>query len=162
MRAGLLLIAVLALAGCATERHGKVGDALKGDRLQAKLLTFVPEVPERRLGHDVTGLNAPGRGMRFAAADFAVCNQTGAAAIPWRFELRLGDGSSVHPHGAMSVYDDALEMVRDGCDRGWVVWQIPAQATAKSVYYEFDWSHQNGQPGSGSVSEEHDRFDWSL
>jgi hypothetical protein len=163
MRAGLLLIVALALAACGTtERHGKVGDALKGDHMQAKLLAFVATVPERRLGHDVTGLNAPARGMRFAAADVAVCNDTGAAAIPWRFELRLGDGSSVHPQQPVSVYDNELETVRDGCDDGWVVWQVPAAAKAESVYYEFDHSEQIGQPGSGSVREEHDRFHWSL
>jgi hypothetical protein len=96
--------------------------------------------------------------MRFAAADVAVCNDTGAAAIAWRFELRLADGASVHPHGPTSVYDDALETVRDGCDRGWVVWQIPAAATAESVYYEFDWSRQTAT----TREEEHDRFHWSL
>jgi hypothetical protein len=162
MRAcALIPVVALALTACGTtERHGEVGDALKGDRVQAKLLRFVARVPERRLGHDVTGLNAPARGMRFAAADVAVCNDTGAAAIAWRFELRLADGSSVHPHGPTSVYDDALETVREGCDRGWVVWQIPADARAASVYYEFDWSHRRGT--SPSIEEEHDRFHWSL
>jgi hypothetical protein len=162
MRTWPLLPAVmLALAGCGTnERSGAVGDALKGDHVQAKLLRFVARVPERRLSHDVTGLNAPARGKRFAAADVAVCNDTGAAAIAWRFELRLADGSSVHPNGPTSIYDDALETVREGCDRGWVVWQIPADVRAESVYYEFDWSRRRGS--SSAIEEEHDRFHWSL
>jgi len=156
-----IVVAALLVAGCGTtERHGEVGDALKGDHLQAKLLRFVPRVPERLLSRDVTGLNAPARGMRFAAADVAVCNDTGAAAIPWRFELRLGGGASVHPRGPTSIYDDALETVRDGCDRGWVVWQVPADVEAESVYYEFDWSHRRGS--STSVEEEHDRFHWTV
>jgi hypothetical protein len=162
MRAALLLALAALLAGCATERHGKVGDALKNDHMQAKLLEFVPAVPDRRIGHDVTGLNAPGRGMRFAAADVAVCNDTGAAAIPWRFELRLADGSSVHPRQPTSVYDDSLETVRDGCDEGWVVWAVPTAAKAKSLYYEFDWSHQQTYGSSSSSEGEHDRFFWSL
>jgi hypothetical protein len=162
MRAGLLVIAVLVLAGCGTtERHGKVGDALKNRHLQAKLLDFVPTVPERRLGHDVTGLNAPAHGMRFAAADVAVCNDTGAAAIPWRFELRLAGGASVHPKQPTFVYDDALDVVRDGCDSGWVVWEVPSGAKAKSLYYEFDWTHRTSSTSS-STTGEHDRFHWSL
>jgi hypothetical protein len=162
MRAGLVLIAALVLAGCGTtERHGGLGDALKGDHMQAKVLRFVPTVPERKLGHDVTGLNAPGAGMRFAAADLALCNDTGAAALPWRFELRLDDGSSVHPHQPTSVYADALEPVRDGCDQGWVVWEVPSGAQAKSLYFEFDYSHQTAN-GSSYRDDEHDRFHWAL
>src|SRR4051794_3768058 len=102
MRAGLVLIAALVLAGCGTtERHGGVGDALKGDHVQAKLLRFVP----------------PAAGKRLAAAELAVCNDTGAAAIPWRFELRLGGGSNLHPQPT-SEYQNELETVRDGCDSG--------------------------------------------
>jgi hypothetical protein len=162
MRAGLLLIAVLVLAGCgATERHGAVGDALKNDHVQAKLLQWVPSVPEKRLGHGVTGLNRPGNRMRFAAVDVALCNDTGAAAIAWRFELRLADGSSVHPKVPTSIYGDALDVVRDGCDRGWIVYEVPADARAKTLHYEFDWSHQTAN-GSSYSDNEHDRFDWSL
>jgi hypothetical protein len=162
MRRVLPLLAVLAVAGCgATERTGAVGDALKGKHVQAKLLAWVPTVPAKRLGHDITGLSTPAHGMRFAAADIALCNDTGAAAIAWHFELRLDDSSSVHPQTASQVYDDQLDTVRDGCDRGWIVYQVPKAAKVKTLHYEFDWSHQTANGSSYSESE-HDRFDWSL
>ena len=161
MRAGPVLIAALLLGGCgATERHGRVGDALKGDHLQAKLLAWVPTVPDRLLRDDVTGLNQPARGMRFAAVDVALCNDTGAAAMAWQFELRMDDGAKAHPHQPTSVYDDTLDTVREGCERGWVVFQIPAGARPTTLHYEFDWS----QPGVNGVPRDSEdvRFDWSL
>ncbi len=161
MRAGLVLIAALVLAGCGTTSiRGEVGDALKGEHLQAKLLAWVPTVPERRLRDDVTGLNTPRRGMRFAAVDVALCNDTGAAAMAWQFELRMDDGAKARPHQPTSVYENTLETVRDGCERGWVVFQIPTGARPTALQYEFDWS----EPGINGVprDSEHVRFDWSL
>ena len=161
MRRLVILIAVLALTGCSTKLQGKVGAALKGDHLQAKLLDFVPRVPDRMLGHDYSGLNAPGPGQRFAAAEVAVCNDTGASTIAWNFTLHLADGSVAHPSIASSVYHRMYDDVRDGCGRGWLVYAIPADAKAQTLHYEFDWSH-NPAYGQSTGDQEHDRFDWSL
>lgn len=163
MRILVASLAAVVLAGCGTtQRHGSVGDALKGDHVQAKLLDFVPRVPDKRLGHDNSGLNAPARGMRFAAADVALCNDTGAAAIEWAFTLRLADGSTVHPSIASSVYPDMMQTVRNGCDSGWLIYPVPARAKAVALRYRFDYSHRGSYGSSSATDSEHDRFDWSL
>ncbi|MEA2126081.1 MAG: hypothetical protein QOI80_2863 [Solirubrobacteraceae bacterium] len=160
MRARLLLVlvAALALSGCTTEREGKVGDTLKAGWIEAKLLRYVPAVP-RRKGHDVTGLSVPSPGHHFAGFDVALCNNSGLAVIPFHFELELADGDGVRPRTPETVYPNAFEPVRDDCERGWIVFEVPEGGEPETLEYKFD---DTGGGGQYDRHEEHARFDWSL
>jgi hypothetical protein len=146
-----------AVSGCgATEREGQVGDTLDGREVAATLLAFRPDVPAPK-GGDVTGFSSPGAGNRFAAARVSLCSENGQAIRAFDFVLEH-DGGEAHNKQPQSVFDDDFEGVREGCERGWLVYAIPEDATAQALTFAFD-DTGSARPGD---RENHLRFRWTL
>jgi hypothetical protein len=159
-RRGLYLCLMAALvpvaAACGkTERSGSVGETLSAKGLKVTLYEVDTTVP--RPERDITGLSQPAPGFELVGARVGVCSNHGGATGPYDFGLRgdHGDGRLKFPE---RNYPDAFESLRDGCGKGWVVFELPRGSRPERVTYGFD--------DTGSYRREHTRvsarFSWKV
>src|SRR5215211_4417158 len=149
------LAAALLVGACGTtKREGHVGDTLRAGGLRATLIKFDAEVPAVR---DYSGLGAPGPGMRLFGVKTKVCNDRGRAIGAYDFGLELDGGDKTRLRFPQGSYSDGFEGLRDGCERGWIVFEGPAGSRAKSVTFSYD---ETGSGGPGGEKEKHARFRW--
>ena len=153
-------LVIAALAGCAgigvTEKSGSVGDELsaKGLRVTVKRIDRHPPVPD----DDVSGLSSPGAGNRLLGARVRVCSNHGQAIGTYDFgvETSSGDGRVKFP---AQNYADAFESLRDGCDSGWIVLEIPRASDLTQVRFRFQ---DTGSARPGDNSDVDARFSWKV
>ena len=155
-----LSIVVLTLAGCAgigvTERSGSVGDELTAKGLQVtvrKLDRHVP-VPES----DLSGLSSPRAGSKLIGARVRVCSNHGGAIGTYDFGVETSAGEGRVKFPALN-YDDRFESLRDGCDSGWVVIEIPRESRLEKITFRFEDTGSN-QPSSNDQVDA--RFSWKV
>ncbi|HKP90055.1 MAG TPA: hypothetical protein VJT75_08790 [Thermoleophilaceae bacterium] len=161
MRPALALTtAVLALAGCAglgvTEKSGSIGDELtaKGLKVTVKRLDRHVPVPES----DLSGLSSPRAGHRLVGARVRVCSDHGQAIGTYDFGVESSAGEARVKFPALN-YDDRFESVRDGCEAGWLVLEIPRDSNVTTVTFRFEDTGSN-QPGDNSDVDA--RFSWKV
>ena len=108
---------------------------------------------------DVTGFDSPGSGNRFAAAHVSLCTDSGQAIRGYDFVLHF-DGGEAHPKQPQSLFDDDFDVVRDDCERGWLVYAIPEDSEAT----ELDFEYENTGSAAGAYGDRgsHLRFRWSV
>ena len=110
---------------------------------------------------DITGLSTPRSGTRFVGVKVNVCNDSAQAIKPYDFELELDTGDSlhsVHPRLPVTIYSDDFETLRDGCERGWMVFELPEEARPEAVKFKYD---DTGSASAGDT-EKHVRFRWDV
>ena len=131
------LAAALALAGCLggeTERSGSLGDELEAERVAVTVEKVDRRTPVPR--KDITGLSLPSRGYRLVGVLAKVCSGYGAAIGQQQFSLEASSGEA-RPKYTASNYANGFETVRDECERGWMVWEVPSEARPTKVRFEF-------------------------
>ena len=147
----------LVLGACgSTSKDGKVGDTLSADSLKATVTRVAQKVPSKE--GDITGLSTPGPGKRFIGVKVDVCNDSAQAIKPYDFELEPEGGDSVHPRLPQKVFSDDFEGLRDGCERGWMIFEVPEEARPKAVKFKYD---DTGSASPGDT-EKHVRFRWNV
>ncbi len=87
-----------------------------------------------------------------------MCTDRDQAIKAYDFQLDPADGDAVRPHLPQRSYDDSFDVTRSGCDSGWIVFEIPADARAESVRFTHD-DTGSARPGS---TERHARFTWNA
>lgn len=152
--------AALALAACAgigvTEKSGKLGDELTAKGLQVTVKKLDSEVPVP--DSDLSGLSSPRAGHRLVGARVRVCSDHGQAIGTYDFgvETSSGDGRVKFP--ALN-YDDRFESLRDGCEAGWLVLEVPRDARLTKVTFKFE---DTGSNQAGDNSDVDARFSWKV
>jgi hypothetical protein len=155
------LLATLAFAGCGlytTTKSGEPGDTLTAGGLGISLIKFDNEVP-RREGRDITGLGTPSPGMRFFGFDVKACNDRGQAIGTFNFGLDLDGDDKAKVRFPQSVYPNGFESTRQGCERGWIVFEGPKGSQARKLTFKYDDSGSGGPSGD---TEKHAHFSWDL
>ena len=59
----------------------------------------------------------------------------------------------------MTVYSDSFDVLRSGCETGWLVFPLPSGARAEAVKFSYD---DTGTPGQGGRNGKRLRFTWKL
>jgi hypothetical protein len=152
--------AIVLFAGCAgigvTEKSGRVGEELSanGLRVTVKRIDRHPPVP----ADDLSGLSSPAPGKRLVGARVRVCSNHGQAIGTYDFdaETSAGDGRVKFP---AQNYADPFESLRDGCDSGWLVLEIPRGSDLTRVRFRF-LDTGSAQPGDNSDVDA--RFSWKV
>ena len=160
-RLALPVLAAIALAsGCGgvntTTKDGRVGDPLNSGGLRVTVLEGDRNVP--RPDNDVTGLSTPRSGMKFVGIKARVCTDRDQAIKAYDFQLDRADGDAVRPRLPQRSYDDSFDVVRSGCEAGWIVFEIPSDDGAEAVTFNHD-DTGSARPGD---TERHARFTWKL
>ena len=148
------------LGGCAgigvTEKSGSVGDELTAKGLKVTVRKLDPRVtvPES----DLSGLSSPRPGHKLVGARVRVCSDHGAAIGTYDFgvETTAGEGRVKFP--ALN-YDDRFESLRDGCESGWLVLEIPRESRVAKITFRFE-DTGSAQPGDNSDVDA--RFSWKV
>ncbi len=136
-----LVLACVALAGCGTEeKKGEVGDELEAGSVRAEL----KEV-SARAGH--FGANAE------------LCKDSEQSVNAFAFSLALEGGGEAERVYPQRVYDDGFGRVRDGCEGGWLVYDVPKGSKPSALKFEYE---DTGQGGPGGDDGEHIKFEWKL
>lgn len=154
------VLGAVTLAGCAgigvTEKAGRVGDELsaKGIRVTVKRIDRHTPVPD----HDVSGLSSPAPGSKLVGARVRVCSNHGQAIGTYDFGADSSAGKASVKFPAQN-YGDPFESLRDGCDTGWLVLQIPRDSNLTRVRFRFEDTGSN-QPGDNSQVDA--RFSWKV
>ena len=152
-------LAALALAGCLgtseTKRSGSVGDKHSAGRLDVTVERVDRETPVPK--KDVTGLSVPRSGHRLVGVLVNVCSDYGAAIGPYDFKLETSEGSG-RPKFPSSNYREEFETLRDGCKRGWIVYEIPRGASPQKVKFDFSDSGTNRNTQDNLDA----RFEWTV
>ena len=135
-----------AIAGCGTtERSGDVGDTLEAEGIEVtveKVDTAVP-IPE----NDITGLSRPRSGYELVGLLVSVCSDNPAAIGPYDFNVETTDGETAALKFPQRNYPDSFESLRDDCDDGWVVLEVPEDSEPEKVTFGFEDSGQAGPAG---------------
>lgn len=166
MRAGprvlVLCLALLALAGSSgcfldeeTRESGAVGDKLTADDLEVTVERIDREtrVPDS----DITGLSVPGDGYRLVGMLVNVCSDHGSAIGPWHFKLETSAGEG-RPKYTANNYRRSFDSLREGCKRGWIVYEIPRESSPTEASFAFDHSGRRSD-GRDNLSA---RFEWKV
>ena len=156
MRLALLpaLLLAAALAGCIggeTEKSGSLGDELEAEKVAVTVERVDRRTPVPR--RDITGLSLPNRGHRLVGVLAKVCSGYGAAIGQQQFTLETSAGEG-RPKYTARNYGSRFETVRDECERGWMVWEIPSEARPTKVRFEFT--------ETGSSRDQSDNLDASF
>jgi hypothetical protein len=155
-----LAVGAAVLAGCAgvgvTEKSGSLGDELTARGLQVTVQKIDRRVPGQ--GDDVSGLSSPAPGKRLVGARVRVCSNHGQAIGTYDFgvDTSAGDGRVKFP---AQNYDDPFESMRNGCDGGWLVLEIPRDSNLTRIRFRFLDTGSN-QPGDNS--DVNARFSWNV
>ena len=154
----LVALAFIPLAaGCGTtEKSGSVGDELSAEGLDVTLLEVDQKPPRPK--HDITGLSLPADGYKLVGVRVKVCNDSGAAINQAAFSVESTKGKG-RPKFTARNYRDDYEAVRDGCDDGWMVFEVPEEARAEKVKFDYE---DTGQGGPGGDDGFHAKFEWKV
>jgi hypothetical protein len=153
-------LALLTLAGCAgigvTEKSGSVGDELtaKGLQVTVKRLDRHVPIPES----DVSGLSSPRTGHKLIGARVRVCSDHGGAIGTYDFGVETSPGEGRVKFPALN-YDDRFESLRDGCDSGWLVLEIPRESRLERITFRFEDTGSNQPSNNDQVDA---RFSWKV
>jgi hypothetical protein len=151
-----LALAVLALAGCgAEEKSGSLGDELSAEKVKVTVEKVDRRVPQPK--RDITGLSLPSDGYRLVGVRVNVCSGYAAAIGNFSFSLESSDGDARPKHTARN-YGSMFRGVRDDCERGWLVYEIPEEARPTKVRFKFDETG-NSREQSDNVEA---RFEWDV
>lgn len=152
-------VAALGLGGCSfdgeTKKSGSVGDELSAEKVRVKVEKIDREVPVPK--RDITGLSVPSAGHRLIGVRVNVCSGYRAAIGSFSFSLEASEGGAEPKHVARN-YDSMFRSVRDDCERGWLVYEIPRGAKPEKVKFKFDETG-NAQDESDNVKA---RFEWDV
>ena len=136
-----------------------MGDTLSDRGLAVTLVRVAREVPRRR-GRDLSGLATPAPGTRFVGVDVRACNEDGGPAIgPYSFKLELSGGGEGRLRFPQRVLEDDFETVRTGCERGWIVFEVPHGESAEALRFRFD---DTASAAPSRRREKHSRFRWDV
>ena len=113
------------------------------------------EVPEPR--SDITGLSKPSAGYRLIGVRVNVCSGYEAAIGNFSFALESSEGDA-RPKYVARNYRERFVGVRDACERGWIVYEIPRGASPTKVRFAFDETG-NSRDQSDNVEA---RFEWDV
>jgi hypothetical protein len=163
--AALLAVAAV-LSGCVDPRSttishsGGVGQTLRGPGgLQVQVVRYLPRVRPHR---DVSGLAAPEPGTHFTAFVVRMCVATIylPTIAPQNFHLVLADGTEASLKFPQTVFADDLDLLGEpGCERGYIVYQVPRSERPNSLRFGLDWARTDMQ---GFTNTTRLRFEWSL
>lgn len=163
--AELLVIAAL-VSGCTdpsttTISHsGAVGQTLRGPGgLQVRVVRYLRHVSGRR---DPSGLATPRRGTHFAAFVVRMCITTVylPTIAPQSFHLILADGAEASLKFPQTVFADDLDLLGElGCERGYIVFQVPRRERPSALRFGLDWARTDMQ---GFTNATKLRFEWTL
>jgi len=153
-----LLAATLGACGTTT-LTGDVGDTLSGGGVDVTVRRVALKVPVPE--HDVTGLATPAAGHKLIGAEVRVCSTNRAAIGSFDFEVALKGGGHGRLKFPQHSYPDSLDIVREGCDDGWVVFEIPRSTSPELLRFGFDDTGTAVRYGGGRP-ESHERFSWRL
>ena len=157
-----VVIAALGLVACGTTTaSGTIGGTLSGGGVSVTLqrVDRHPPVPS----DDISGLSTPAPGNRLIGARFRVCSTAGQAIGTFNFSINLvGGGSGSVKFPAMN-YPDSFDVVRTGCARGWIVFELPRASQAHDIAFTFDDTGDQGSLSApGRHPAVHDHFSWAL
>ena len=151
-------LAAALLSGCiggATEKSGSVGDKLEAKRVEVTVERIDRRTPTPR--RDITGLSLPSRGYKLVGVLAYVCSGYGAAIGQQQFELESSAGPG-RPKYTARNYRNGFETVRDECERGWMVWEIPADSSPTKVRFSFDETGNSRDQADNLEA----RFEWDV
>ena len=101
--------------------------------------SFTDEVPQPR-GRDLSGQAKPREGTDFFATNVKACKDTGPEVRAVDFRL-TGAGGTGQPTLPQTVYPDGFESLRKGCERGWIVFEVPDGSFPTSLQLEYEEKH---------------------
>jgi hypothetical protein len=137
-----------------------VGDTFGGPGgLRVQLVRYRPSVPA---ASDVSGLATPADGTHFAAFLVRMCVDTSGLPIlsERNFSVPLVKGGEAELKFPQSVLAPDLNLLGEpGCERGYVVFQVPKGRRASDLKFELSVSKGDAQ---GYTHNTHVRFDWAL
>jgi hypothetical protein len=150
------------LSRTATIRHnGVAGDTFKGTGgLRVTLVRYIPRV--RRPGRDVTGLASPKPGTHFVAFLVRMCINTSnlPTISEQNFSVPLVGGGEAAAKFPQTVYADDLDLLGEaGCERGYLVFQVPRGARPSDLRFGLDI---NKSTSEGYSNDTDIRYDWAL
>jgi hypothetical protein len=152
------VLALVGLSGCMggeTKKTGAIGDELSAEKVKVTVERVDREVPEPE--SDITGLSVPSSGYRLIGVRVNVCSGYEAAIGNFSFSLESSEGEARPKHVARN-YDSMFRGVRDDCERGWLVYEIPRGASPTKVKFRFDESG-NSRDQADNVEA---RFEWEV
>ncbi len=79
-----------------------------------------------------------------------MCTNHDQAIKAYDFQLDPADGDAVRPRLPQRSYDDPFDVVRSGCETGWIVFEIPSGDRAEAVKFTHDDTRQ--RPASATPS----------
>jgi hypothetical protein len=140
---------------------GRPGSTLTGpDGLRITLVRYLPRVRAKR--GDVSGLATPRRGTHFAAFLLRECVKT--LYLPTlssnAYSVTLPGGALAAPKFPQDVFADDLGLLGEpGCERGYLVFQVPNGKRPSQLRFALDYSRSdpNGNPSGTKI-----RFGWTL
>jgi hypothetical protein len=145
-----LLVACAALAGCGTnEEKGDVGERLEAGSVKATVTKFSSKVPGSK----------PDPGRRYLAAHLDVCKDSEQSINAFAFGLALAGGGEANRVYPQRSYGDGFSALRDGCEKGWLVFSAPADAKPRAVTFKYE---DTGQGGPGGDDGEKLEFEWAV
>jgi hypothetical protein len=142
-------------------KTGAVGATFSGPGgLRVQLVRYLPRVaPPRK---DVTGLATPKDGTHFVAFLVRMCITT--SYLPTLSERNFtvplaGGGAALRKFPQTVLADDLNLLGEPGCERGYVVFQVPRRRRARGLHFalSFTKSDPNGYSDGTNV-----RFAWTL
>lgn len=87
-----------------------------------------------------------------------MCTDRDQAIKAYDFQLDPTGGDAVRPRLPQRSYADAFDLLRSGCEAGWIVFEIPSADRAEAVKFTHD-DTGSARPGD---TERHARFTWKL
>jgi hypothetical protein len=141
-------------------RTGAVGRALTGPGgLSVQLVRYLPRVAPKK---DVTRMATPADGTRFVAFQVRMCVKTSGLPIlsDSNFTVPLAGGGRAVLKFPQTVFADDLNLLGEpGCERGYIVFQVPRPRRASLLHFALDVQRSNAEGFTDSTKI---RFEWSL
>jgi hypothetical protein len=133
-----------------------VGDTLEAEGLRVAVEAVDTSVPTPK--EDVTGLSQPSPGSTLVGVRAHVCSDHSGAIGGFDFGFDTRDGADGRLKQTQRNYPKSLEVVRDGCGDGWVVFEVPKGSRPDTVSFGFE--------DTGTAMDESEnvdaRFSWSV
>ena len=88
-----------------------------------------------------------------------MCKDSEQSINAFAFSLALeggGEADRVYPQRA---YDDGFSALRDGCEKGWLVYDAPEDAKPHAITFKYE---DTGQGGPGGDDGEKLEFEWAV
>ena len=98
------------------------------------------------------------RAGRFGA-NVELCKDSGQSVNAFAFSLALEGGGEARRVYPQRTYDDGFGPLRDGCESGWLVYDLPQGSKPSALKFEYE---DTGQGGAGGDDGEHVRLEWRV